>query len=89
MSDETIRKGDLCVVILPMPCCGNTDSLGMTFTANSGEEVRDLYYGCCGGDGVHTVVQVDADSCFPRSILKKIRPLAKPATVQSDEEITA
>lgn len=39
MKDETIRAGDLVVVVRSVPCCGALDDIGQIFIAG------DLYFG--------------------------------------------
>lgn len=90
MSDETIRKGDLVQVVRPMPCCGLPTYIGRIFTAHSDEVLRDVVCAAClRYRADRRVVHMDANTGYPREILKKIPPLTEPETTDTTDEVSA
>lgn len=86
MTDKTIRRGDLVMVVKPQICCGNTANIGYVF------RVLDLRVGrsaCvyCAKVETSMVVCDEPNGGFVPERLIKIDPPAVP--IRRDDEVTA
>jgi hypothetical protein len=92
MRDETIRIGDLVMVVKPTPCCGDASDIGTVFYVrwvgmSDGECLK------CG----HTPAEEPAadnttdldDGCYPFAMLKKINPPPLEQSTKTRDEVTA
>ena len=85
---DPIRKGDLCIVVGPIPWCGRDNWLGKMVTAHSDPFPAIVRCPACLHHEVHDVVCVDPQSMqhvYPRSGLRRIPPLADLETTQTTE----
>ena len=92
MKDETIRPGDLVMVVRGLPCCGKGMDFGATYIVSG--IVREINVNCrfCGHDfGEHYVAVSDHWQGTGISVkrLKKIHPPELPETVDVGQEVEA
>jgi len=88
MDDDIIRKGDLCMSVRAIPCCGNDRYIGEIFIAGK----RSLV----GGNCTHCHKDTDAECVFvegeysvrPVSTLKKINPPSIETSTERETETT-
>lgn len=73
----TFKKGDLVMVVRPMPCCGCADGLGDIKTVDGIEAGGDWLCASCGQDldGIQAATFLP-DDAIPISMLIKIDPPA-------------
>lgn len=87
---EPISKGDLVLVVGPLPCCGIAADIGRVFVAASGEHRTSGQCALCSrvtDDAL--VVDHPLGGCYPRSVLKRIPPLSEPETIDTTDEVHA
>ena len=92
MSDETIRVGDLVMVVRGCHICNTENNVGKLFVVEWVGETSGPY-DCCGFDDGLTVAAADydanGDGAFEMSDLKKINPPPVDETVRESNEVTA
>lgn len=93
MKDETIRPGDLVMVVKPIPCCGRGKNLGNVFIV---EDIKSSDEGVCIYCRAKFPFQTHAGRTVGKmmlyaeiSRLKKIHPPALPETVDAAQEVEA
>lgn len=88
MKDNTIRVGDLVMIVRPTPCCGTEDVIGPRIFIVSHVETTSTHCAHCLHDkGVQTIVY--GNGVYPADRLRLIR-IDPPAITQDTlEEITA
>lgn len=87
---EPISKGDLVLLVGPLPCCGIAADIGRVFVAASGERRTSGQCALCSrvtDDAL--VVDHPLGGFYPRSVLKRIPPLSEPETIDTTDEVTA
>ena len=94
MSDETIREGDLVVIVKPVQCCGSQDNLGQIFTVQRIFMSKQNRCRACGGISARNVLVAVQQETMPplaRSLyrLRRIPPLSELETTNTDSEVTA
>lgn len=87
--DETIRAGDLVMIVRPRLCCGNTEGIGKIYVAQYVGK-RFLLCPSCKSRSWKIIAAIDSAATFgasPRR-LKKIHPPAIDDAVERTEELT-
>ncbi len=84
----TFKKGDLVMVVRPMPCCGAEVDMGRTEAIGNLEpgflwECRD----CLSGLDEWEVANVSGDDAIPTCMLIKINPPADDTEEVADKEL--
>ena len=87
--DETIRPGDLVMVVRPRLCCGNTEGIGKIYVAQDVGK-RLLVCGSCKSRGWEIIATFNSTATFGAlpSRLKKIHPPSIDDAVERTEELT-
>jgi hypothetical protein len=92
VKDETIRPGDLVMVVRGAECCGKSDKLGSTYTVLR-IEPRDYGQECNFCDSLlgdaQLAIGYTRNTGFALSRLKKIHPPELPETVDAAQEVEA
>lgn len=84
----TFKKGDLVMVVRPMPCCGAADGLGTIRTVEGSESGDGWMCGKCGQahDGRRMATFLP-DDAIPTCMLIKIDPPADDTEQVADKEL--
>ena len=88
---NNISKGDLCMVVGPLPCCGWTGWIGKTVTAGSAPAVGDVWCPFCMWVGLEETVLIEGERgiSYPRSGLRRIPPLGELDCVETADKVPA
>lgn len=83
--NDPIRKGDLCIVVKPLPCCGWPNWLGKPVTAASGPRKAVVLCATCRSANFEEIVDIEGGMAYPRAGLRRIPPLADLETTKTTE----
>lgn len=85
MSDKTIKRGDLVMIVRPKPCCGYSGTLGQSFEvlALKNDDGRCFH---CGLEYSVYCAQRSENDWVPVSRLIKINPPAKDTETEREKE---
>ena len=86
MTNETIRPGDLVMVVRPTICCGNTKTLGKIFIAKKISHVFAFCPYCKFEFGESKIAYCETDGGVSIHRLKKLNPPAKQETTEKEKE---
>ena len=92
MKDETIRVGDLVMVVRGLPCCGKGVKFGATYTVSKIVLETKVHCNYCGHKYAEVNVAVSehfGGRGVMLSRLKKIHPPELPETVDERQEVEA
>ena len=82
-----LKPGDLVIVVKPVPCCGNTGTVGKILTVldhKPADIVRCVYCNYCGPGTDH--VMVSDDTAKGANRLRRIPPLVELESKQQTEK---
>lgn len=91
MSDETIRKNDLVMIVRPTICCGSSKSIGLIRTVAAHDGMEYVYCGMCGfrQKKHRNYAHFTSGGCCELSRLKKINPPPLSEETETRQEIEA
>ena len=86
MTNETIRPGDLVMVVKPTVCCGNSSAVGKIFTVREISEGVGICVWCLRKANKKQAPTGSGNTAYILSRLKKLNPPVKQETTQKEKE---
>ena len=87
MTNETIRPGDLVMVVRPTPCCAGTRSIGKIFSVKAIRNGKGRCSQCKLELGIVQIADFENGKAGNLSTLKKLNPPAKQETTEKEKEM--
>lgn len=86
MTNETIRPGDLVMVVRPTVCCWNSSAVGKIFTVREISEGMGICVWCLHKANKKQAHTGNGNTAYILSRLKKINPPSKIETTEQQKE---